>query len=178
MLQVRDDRFVLRRIHRSAVARLLRAGPGGSRRLNPLRWVAPLRHAPRAGVVIAVAAAVLVGFAVALMIVEGPTGLWLVLFSPVFTTLLFVGLLGLVWLAAVVARLAQASARAALSARRCPACGYDLAAAEPEPADRCVVCPECAAAWSADRLGRQAEPPPRIVVIPDAPSPANEKPPP
>ena len=37
-----------------------------------------------------------------------------------------------------------------LAEARCPACGYDLAAAEPEP-DACVVCPECGAAWSLRR---------------------------
>ncbi|MBL8990127.1 MAG: hypothetical protein JNJ48_00960, partial [Phycisphaerae bacterium] len=123
-------------------------------------------------------AMVLVGFAVALMIVEGPTGLWLVMFSPVFTTLLFVGLLGLVWCAAAMSSLARTAASRSLSARRCPTCGYDLSAAEPDVADGCVVCPECSAAWSAERLGRQLEPPPRIVVIPDPSSEGNKKPPP
>jgi len=39
-----------------------------------------------------------------------------------------------------------------LSAGRCASCGYALESLEPE-ADGCVVCPECHAAWKADRVG-------------------------
>lgn len=38
----------------------------------------------------------------------------------------------------------------------CPSCGYPLAGL-PSAGDGCVECPECAAAWRADRLGPAAE---------------------
>ncbi len=39
-----------------------------------------------------------------------------------------------------------------IDAGRCAGCGYTLADLAAEP-DGCVVCPECGAAWRADRLG-------------------------
>ncbi len=39
-----------------------------------------------------------------------------------------------------------------LDAGRCAGCGYELKDLTPE-GDGCVVCPECHAAWRADRLG-------------------------
>jgi len=44
-----------------------------------------------------------------------------------------------------------------LSAGRCAACGYALERLEPE-ADGCVVCPECNAAWHAERVGAEHAP--------------------
>lgn len=42
-------------------------------------------------------------------------------------------------------------ATAMLAEHRCPSCAYNIARVEPD-ADGCVVCPECAAAWHADRI--------------------------
>lgn len=51
----------------------------------------------------------------------------------------------------------------ALAQGVCPACGYALAGLVPEP-DGCLACPECHAAWRADRVGpgpgEPAAPPP------------------
>ncbi len=50
--------------------------------------------------------------------------------------------------------------------RRCGACGYDLASADPEP-DGCVACPECGAAWHQDRftlVGRDPSRPPHSLL--------------
>lgn len=41
-----------------------------------------------------------------------------------------------------------------LQHRRCPACSYSLRVLTPEP-DNCIQCPECGAAWKADRVGKR-----------------------
>lgn len=43
-----------------------------------------------------------------------------------------------------------------LTAGRCPACGY-LLENLPTHADGCMVCPECEAAWRAERVGTPAQ---------------------
>lgn len=41
-----------------------------------------------------------------------------------------------------------------LAEHRCPSCGYRLSDL-PVESDGCVVCPECNAAWRADRFGEE-----------------------
>jgi hypothetical protein len=44
-----------------------------------------------------------------------------------------------------------------LRKRRCPACAYSLSGLTPEP-DNCIQCPECGAAWKAERVGKPPRP--------------------
>lgn len=162
------------RIGGAAVSHALRRWLALARRAS---WSGAARRATLRGTLpLALGTAALVGMIVALSILGGAAGLWLLLFTPVFTSLVF----PLAMAVAATERLPglgrQAAIRAALMRRRCPACDYDLATplaiatagrAQASPAGTpTVICPECGAAWHARRIGDDApEYQPRTVVI-------------
>jgi hypothetical protein len=100
----------------------------------------------------------------ALLMHERASGIWLILFSPVFCMILLAMLRGVRATADLARRAAADAASAMLRDRRCPGCDYDLSGAPSEPDGR-VACPECAAAWLAVRVGSGPPPAARVEVV-------------
>ncbi|QOI99054.1 MAG: hypothetical protein HRU70_00520 [Phycisphaeraceae bacterium] len=145
---------------RGRPCRLVRLAPLGSARGRDDPAPFPRRAILGLGVIAAGATGL--GFLAAS---EGAIVVGLCILSPVLSTMMF-NVIG------TGVRLAEAAnARGAwlkcrmIRVGRCPSCAYPIAGLAPEP-DGCVVCPECAAAWSADgRYDRE----PRTVVVPAEP---------
>jgi len=98
-----------------------------------------------------------------LVVFETAVGIWMLVFSPIISTLLVA--MGGLFVAAMALsrRVGPGVVRAMLARRRCPACNYDLASLG-VGAQR-VVCPECAATWNAAGLGNEAVPEPELVIV-------------
>ena len=92
--------------------------------------------------------------------IAGPFLLAIVLFTPVASMLILLGLLLLIWQGRGWGRLLAASAEVHKRRGQCPACGYDLRNLEAE-VDGLVTCPECGAAWDL----RPAESAGSVVVL-------------
>ncbi|MBA4027857.1 MAG: hypothetical protein C0475_01700 [Planctomyces sp.] len=128
-MRAHDDAGRPVRIGGAALRHALARWAAGARRAS---WVRAAQRATLQGTLpLALGTAALLGMILALSILSGAAGLWLLLFTPVFTSLVFP-------LAIVVAaseRLPglsrQAAIRAALMLRRCPACDYDLSPPPP-----------------------------------------------
>lgn len=124
-----------------------------------------LRWARTGAPVIVVASAGLLTASATLMLRGDPTGLWLLLFMPIASALLFVVLRAFAASEGVIGRVGEQCARAALAKRRCPRCDYDLSG---QPAGVGVVrCPECSTPWRERDVGLIESPPPEVVVIRD-----------
>jgi len=105
----------------------------------------------------------LVGMIGVLVVSETAVGIWMLIFSPIASTLL-IALGGLVVAGLAMSRRAgHAVVRAMLARRRCPACNYDLASLG--VGTQRVVCPECAATWNADSIGNEAVREPELVIV-------------
>lgn len=110
-------------------------------------------------------------FGIALLVIavrvtmdQPAVGLWLLIFSPVYSPLLMLAFTlarGLFGFGGAVPDLVRADM---LARARCPACNYALIDSEPEP-DGCTRCAECGAAWEHRRIGPTATRGPDIVVI-------------
>lgn len=136
----------------------------------------------------------LITMIVLLLIFDGPSGLWLLMLTPVFTSLFIAagtavrGALG--WRS----MLGEAMIRAMLGRHRCPSCGYDLRGlidapppagktrGEPQPETEpharanagtspaagpasMATCPECGGCWRMDRLGTTTPPMTEVVIV-------------
>lgn len=110
----------------------------------------------------------LASLTVMLTILEGPTGAWLIIFSPVAMTWVSIGLGVLASVAVAWQALKATMADAMLGQRRCPACAYSIAALPPDPAQN-VRCPECGASWLAARLGRDRPMERRVIILDPVP---------
>lgn len=97
---------------------------------------------------------------------DASTGLGLMIFSPIFVSMLSLALATGRAALGLGGALPGRMCRAMLWTERCPACGYDLSSMDAH-ADGCIVCPECAAAWEADRIGPNADLRPKVIVISD-----------
>jgi hypothetical protein len=119
-------------------------------------------------------AVALITMIIVLMIFDGPSGLWLLMLMPVFTSLFIAagtavrGALG--WRS----MLGDAMIRAMLGRHTCPSCGYDLRGiidppaapdAGREGAATMATCPECGGCWRLDRLGTTTRPQAQVVVV-------------
>lgn len=128
------------------------------------RWL--LRTVRRPGLQLFVAGAVLVVMLTAMLVVDGPIAIGVVIYSPVAVPLL---VLALTYGRSVIAArdsLVEDAERAMLSASLCPCCGYNLGGLDAQTDGR-VSCPECDAAWFAGRIGRSGREV-DVVVIPFA----------
>lgn len=104
------------------------------------------------------------GILVRLLAEDLSTGLGLMIFSPVAVPLITLSLATSRGVLGLGGTLPGRMRRAMLALHRCPACGYDLSVSEPGP-DGCVVCPECAAAWTHAQTGAGAERGAEVVVV-------------
>jgi hypothetical protein len=109
-----------------------------------------------------------------LMLEQAGTGMWLLLFSPIASSLLVAICGSLFTLGVLGRRFRERMVRVQLQRKHCPACDYDLRsqlagdadAREPgETAEPLVRCPECASQWSRSRLGAAVDGPPQVIVI-------------
>jgi len=100
---------------------------------------------------------------VVLAIKEPSTGMYLVLLSPIFTSLLGAVAVLLIRAGVQAGRLRGRMVRVALHRRCCPGCGYSLSGHA--GGAELVVCPECASRWRAARLGVDADEPPQVLVV-------------
>lgn len=106
----------------------------------------------------------LIALAVRVTVDDPGVGLWLLIFSPVYSSL-FMLTFALVRGAMGWGGVLTESIRAAMmQQRRCTGCGYALGGAVAE-SDGCVVCPECGAAWDARKLGLSAAQARDVVVV-------------
>ena len=92
------------------------------------------------------------------------TGLGLLIFSPVAVPLMTLTLATSRGVLGLGGTLPGRMRRAMLARHRCPVCAYDLSAIEPA-SDGCVVCPECAAAWTHAQTGTGADRAAEVVVV-------------
>lgn len=133
-------------------------GRGGAAR-GAWRWA--LTGAP----VVVLAVVILIGTSATLILRGDPTGLWLLLFTPIATSLMYVILRSFAVGGGWWGELGQRAAGAMLAERRCPRCGYDLHG-QPVRGDEGVVrCPECASAWREIEVGVDEPPEPTVVVV-------------
>ncbi|MGH7133897.1 MAG: hypothetical protein ACREJO_18360 [Phycisphaerales bacterium] len=131
-------------------------GRGGAAR-GAWRWA--LTGAP----VVVLAVVLLLGASATLMLRGDPAGLWLLLFTPIASSLMYVILRSFVVGGGLWDELGQRAAGAMLAERRCPRCGYDLGG---QPVREGVVrCPECASAWREGEVGVDEPPEPTVVVV-------------
>lgn len=117
----------------------------------------------------------LLGLMVALAIRETAVAIWMLLFSPVMTTLLVIFASAGLGLLGMVTTMGELAVRALLWKKKCPGCGYELGGVPRERVenagaglgaiDEIVRCPECASVWRAERLGREDEPVVEVVVV-------------
>lgn len=112
----------------------------------------------------------LAALTVMLTVLEGPTGVWLIIFSPVAMTWVSIGLAAIVSVAVSWQALKSTMTDAMLGLRRCPACAYSIDALPPD-SDQHVRCPECGASWLATRLGRDRPMERRVIILDQAPPP-------
>ena len=119
----------------------------------------------RGETVVAVSAILLLGVIVALTLQQTGTGMWLLLFSPIASSLLTAVAGTAFTLGILLARLRSRIARVQLQNKRCPACNYDLRGTLPTAPDALITCTECGSHWRATRLGEPADAPPQIVII-------------
>ncbi len=119
----------------------------------------------------------LLAVVVTLAIKEPSTGMYLLLLSPIASSLVVALAGGLVLLGITHRGLKRRIVRVSLANRRCPCCRYVLtglpAPATPTTTGTLLACPECGSRWDARRLGAHYRDVPRVVVIrqepPDAP---------
>ncbi len=116
----------------------------------------------------------LLALMVALAIRETAVAIWMLLFSPVMTTLLVIFASAGLGLLGMVTTMGELAVRALLWKKKCPGCGYELGGVPRERVeggggvavkDEIVRCPECASVWRAERLGREDEPVVEVVVV-------------
>ncbi len=134
--------------------------PGDRRPLAGLRRAWRLATNPH--VLATALALILVGIIASLLATQGPVGLGLLLLTPVATPLLISLFRGGRAALDVPRALAGVCERALLARAACPTCTYSLSGLDEHP-DGCVVCPECAAAWSAHAISTPAHD--RVVVV-------------
>lgn len=120
----------------------------------------------RGETLVAVSAILLLGVIAALMLQQTGTGMWLLLFSPIASSLLTAVVGTAFTLGLLLARLRSRIARVQLQNKRCPACNYDLRGiVAPSTPSAMITCTECGTHWRATRLGQPADAPPQIVII-------------
>jgi hypothetical protein len=120
----------------------------------------------RGETLVAVSAVLLIGVIVALMFQQTGTGMWLLLFSPIASSLLTAVAGTAFTLALLIARLRSRIARVQLARKHCPACNYDLGGiAASTTASEMITCTECGSRWHAERLGQPANAPPKVIII-------------
>lgn len=90
----------------------------------------------------------------------GPQALAFVLFSPVSSTILLVGVTALLTFRTALGSRGERIREGLLRAGRCPVCLYTLDDLEADT-DRCTVCPECGSAWRLDTLDAPVQ---RVVI--------------
>jgi hypothetical protein len=158
-----DDRGTPVRLHWRGliIARPARGqGPAMPRRLARVRQVGAIARGSASNLrrwfvsLPAVFAVLLVALAIvfAWSLKEfGPQAIAFVLFSPVSSTILLVGVTAVLTFRTALGARGERIREGLLRAGRCPVCLYALDDLEPE-ADRCTVCPECGAAWRLDTL--------------------------
>lgn len=133
-------------------------GRGGAARAA-WRWM--LTGAP----VIVLAVVALLTASATLMLRGDPAGLWLLLFTPIASSLMYVILRSFVVGGGWWGELGERAARAMLAGGRCPRCGYDLHGQPVRGGEGVVRCPECASAWPASEVGVDEPPEPTVVVV-------------
>ncbi len=119
----------------------------------------------------------LLALMVALAIRETAVAIWMLLFSPVMSTLLVIFASAGLGLLGMIATMGELAVRALLWQKKCPGCGYELGGVPRERVkrahggggsvaggDEIVRCPECGSVWRAERLGREREPAVEVVV--------------
>jgi hypothetical protein len=152
------------RLLEGAVGRLVRRGFR-----HPLRgagWIA--RRVLRRGLIgpglVILGAGGMIVMIALLFAYEGITGLWVMIFSPVAVSMTAAAGLVALGVRAAYGHVKDAMVIAMLHRHRCPACAYDMAGIV-TGGEEFIRCPECGAAWLADRLGRGERPSPRVIVV-------------
>jgi hypothetical protein len=142
------------------------------------------RFALLGGLMMLAGASLLLAFSIALMLFDGPSGLWLLIFAPVGGVLVFAFANFASWTIGLRTGVESAMISAALRRARCPACAYPLTLPGGAPSemlsgpdgtderadestDEAIVrCSECGSAWRSTRLGdRPGDELPRQVVV-------------
>lgn len=121
----------------------------------------------------------LLAVVVTLAIKEPSTGMYLLLLSPIASSLVVALAGGLVLLGITHRGLKRRIVRVSLAGRRCPCCRYalsGLAAPAGSAHATLLACPECGSRWDARRLGAHYREQPRVVVIRQEPAPTMNDP--
>jgi hypothetical protein len=142
----------------------------GAWRARQASWT--LRRGPRmiaklvfsGPALVAIGSIALVALGIRVAIDDPGIGLWLLIFSPVYSSLFMLGFSVVRGALGWGGMLTESIRGTLLQRSRCVSCGYSLAGAE-AASDGCVVCAECGAAWDARKLGAEAASH-RDVVVP------------
>lgn len=151
-----------RRVRLSLLAHLTPGGRWGAwRRARPMARLVVRGATSRAGLLLT-ASIVVLGLIASGFVAVGPMMLPLLLFSPVLSTLVLLGMTSAVGVGDAVSAWTAGFKADCLKDGRCAACAYDLTDLEEGPSGL-VVCPECGARWLPASKQRHA--PPDVVVV-------------
>jgi hypothetical protein len=184
---MQDDAGKPIRLHPSGIALTVRSVLPRGGRGGGGRWIsAALTILLRGESLVILAAVFLLAVIGLLMIEQAGTGMWLLLFSPIASSLLVAICGSLFTLGVLGRRFRQRMVRVQLQRKHCPACDYDLRSQLSDDADargvqaagesadapeHLIRCPECAAQWSHSRLGAAVDGPAQVIVIRTTPTP-------
>jgi hypothetical protein len=179
---IQDDAGTPVGLHLSGLWPTLRSvmpsGSAGGRGSARGQWIgAAISILLRGETLVLLAAAFLLGVIGLLMLEQAGTGMWLLLFSPIASSLLVAVCGSLFTLGMLGRRFRARVVRVQLQRNHCPACDYDLRSqltGDPPPAGRAdpaelIRCPECAAQWARERLGAAVDSPAQVIVISTTP---------
>lgn len=151
--------------------------PPGRARVGPAWRVVGLAVSPSGLLIVGTLALLAV---MARLTIDSPSsGLYLLLLTPVFTSLLAAVAMVVAGVGAVAGRLREHMVLAALHERCCPGCAYDLSGVGPggpagatpnERGGELIRCPECGSAWLASRRGSGRRPEPIVMIVRVKPS--------
>jgi hypothetical protein len=104
----------------------------------------------------------IVVMALVLILDKDPAGMWLLMFTPIASSIMFVLIRGFVAGGFLWTRWGHRGARLMLARGLCPRCGYEIVGLG---ASGRVTCPECACVWRGDRIGHDRPEVREVVVV-------------
>jgi hypothetical protein len=164
MFRVRDDAGRVVRLHGAGLGAALWLAARRSRgRRTDIALRALLRVVKSGRLLSVIGTTAMVIMIGVLIVSETAVGIWMLLFSPIFSAML-VAIAGFFVAGfAMSDSVGRMGVRAMLARQRCPSCNYDLRSLGVGQGR--VVCPECASAWSGAGLGREAPVEPEQVIV-------------